>query len=71
MGDFLPAFRGTEDGLSVLQPAVFQVASIQKNQYATVAHFGTVCSGPFHRIHFLAAQHFWIQEGSLGEGVRS
>ena len=71
MGDFLPAFRGTEEGLSVLgpaRPAVFQVTSIQKNQYAIVAPLGTVCSGSLSMIHFRAAQLFCVQEGSLDGG---
>ena len=40
MGDLFPAFRGTREGLSVLALVVFQIASIQNNQYGIVAHLG-------------------------------
>lgn len=45
MGDLLPAFRGIEEGLSVLLPAVSQVDSIQNNQYVIVALLGVACPG--------------------------
>lgn len=45
MEDLLPALRETEEGLSVLEPAVSQVASIQNNHYATGVHFGQPALG--------------------------
>lgn len=40
------AFRRTKDGLSVLVPGISQVASIQNNQHAIVAHFGPPALAP-------------------------
>ena len=48
MRDLFPVFRGTEEGLSVLAPAVSQRVSVQNNQYAIVVHFGASALGP-HR----------------------
>jgi len=46
MGDLFPVFRESEEGLSVLAPAVSQIASIQNNQYTIVLHFEAACPGP-------------------------
>lgn len=47
VGDFFLAFRATGDGLSVLVPAVSQVAPVQTNQDAIVVHFGQAALGPY------------------------
>ena len=48
MEDLFPAFRGTEDALSVLV-LVSQVISIQ-NKYAIVVYLGVACPGPLHYV---------------------
>lgn len=47
MGDLFPAFRVREEDLSVLAPAVSQVALIQSHHCAIVL-VGAACPGPLH-----------------------
>lgn len=47
MGDLFPDFSRTEEGLSVLEPAASQVASVQNNQCVIVVRFGWSAVGPY------------------------
>ena len=42
-GNLVPAFRGTEEGQSVLALAISQVTLIRNTQYAKVAYVGMAC----------------------------
>lgn len=46
MGALFLAFRGVNEGQSVLELAVSQVTLIPNNQYAVLAYFGAACSKP-------------------------
>lgn len=46
MRNVFPAFRGTEECVSVFAPVASQVAPIQNNQYTVVVHFGQPALGP-------------------------
>ena len=49
MGDLFSAFKGTEEGQSVLlAQAVSQVTLILNNQYAKVAYFEVACPEPYY-----------------------
>lgn len=60
MEDLLPAFRGTEEGFSVLESAVSQVASIQNNHYAIGVHFGPPALGLYRH---------WIRSAAQSSGL--
>lgn len=49
VGFLLPG--GTQEGLSVFELAVSQIASIQNNQYATVSHCGCQPRAPQQLLH--------------------
>lgn len=53
MGALFPVFKQTQEGQSVLIPAIPQVTLTQNNQYTTLAYLGAACPEfpqPFDRL---------------------
>lgn len=52
MGALFPVFKQTQEGQSVLIPAIPQAILTQNNQYTTLAYLGAACpeSQPFDRL---------------------